>query len=1022
MTENSQKNAFPLTISYQDEAKDVAPCNLQTAFKILSKHGSQMKRMRSGAHGEESQLKHLENEKSNEASSQMGGNSLNSQILSAVSIMRMAEISLSQSISEKEGDLSNPANAFGFDSRVVRRHAEHLKRVLWLLDAAEKYSNQQYDQAEEVLVFALSGYHADHHPILRVVSFYARDLKERISMVKGRINLEMEVELVDSQQGLSDLKAAIHVREQKLPLPQISHFTAVQTIFDSVASAERVHLIDIGVKFGSYWIVMIHALANRKNFRLQQLKITAVCTCKDSNVKETDELDKDCLELEAGETVAVYLEFCLFSLSVRPKKVEALLIRLSSLNPHLMVVVDVEANGSSSAFTVRFKEALFLSSALFDSFEDSLERDNHYSRIAEKLHFQEVICNGVLSDNDEGSFKRHRKIDFWREYFSRFGIVETELSQTSMDQARLMIRDCPSWSSCSIGMNGKTMLIGWNDIPLWFLSAWKFQKRFSCKANENQIQIDLKGVEDSVEATSYYSGLEFFQGLDDFAKPCLFPSKYDLHPNIASSSFQPCGMLSSNEPQDLQPNEENEPYKFPSASMEILRHCTSRAGAVDGERRDMLSNETKGQRAPPSTLSVNHVIELAAGNFIHSNSEIGGNLSAFSHSYGIAFLGLSTDDGKDIQLVQDLLLCAEKVCNQQYSFASKLLDECSKLSLGRTNVIQRLVYYFTEALRDRIQHETERFSGKCIVNKWPQELIPSISATASFIHKLPFNQVTQFAGIQSVVDHVSARRKVHVVDLEIHGGLTQAILMQSLVAGSESPLQHLKITAVATHQSNLHIDEAGILLKNLAKSLNLSFSFHVISLDDILDLHHNLDRGETVVVQAAHALRFMIPKPSQLEKLMRVIRSIKPHVMIVTEVEANINSPVFVNRFSEALFFFSAYFDYVEYFLKNDHADREFVESKLFSPSIRNIVAAEDEERKFRFVGLNVWRAFFARFGMVETELSKLALNHANLVLNMFDCRDSCTLGLNGKSLTVGWKDTPIFSLSAWKFHGMGSI
>lgn len=572
----------------------------------------------------------------------------------------------------------------------------------------------------------------------------------------------------------------------------------------------------------------------------------------------------------------------------------------------------------------------------------------------------------------------------------------------------------------------------------------------SCKASEkgakreNQIQVNSKGVDDSVGAISYDSEHEIFQGLDDIGDPGQFPSKNeelqllahvgaltDLHSAIVSPPFQACGensqMLSSTKPQDpkhTEPNEKNKSRAFSSASLEVLRHCISRVGAVGGKKRRVLSNETKGQRAYPSMLSVTHIVELAAGNFIHSYSEIGKSLSAFSHPYKTSFFGLSSDNAKDIQLVQDLLICAEKVSNQQYGCASKLLEECSKLSFGRTNVVQRLVYYFTKALHDKVERETGRSTGKGLVNKWPLESIASISETAAFLERLPFNQVTQFAGIQSVVDHVSARAKVHVIDLEIHGGLRLAILMQALVTGSECSLEHLKITAVAT-QSNLQLEEAGIRLKNLAKFLNLNFSFHVISLEDILDLQQNilgLDRGETVVVQAAHTLRYMIAKPNLLENFMRAIRRINPHVMIITEVEANINSPVFVNRFAEALFFFGAYFEYVEYWLKNDCAERAFVESRLFSPSISHIVAAEGEERKFRFVGLNVWREFFARFGMMEIELSKLAIDHANLVLDMFDCRHSCVLGLNEKSLTVGWKDIPIFSLSAWKFHGMGSI
>lgn len=68
---------------------------------------------------------------------------------------------------------------------------------------------------------------------------------------------------------------------------------------------------------------------------------------------------------------------------------------------------------------------------------------------------------------------------------------------------------------------------------------------------------------------------------------------------------------------------------------------------------------------------------------------------------------------------------------------------------------------------------------------------------------------------------------------------------------------------------------------------------------------------------------------------MTVIRRTNPHV-IMTEVEASFDSPVFVNSFAEALHFFGAGFDYVGNCLKNDLTERDIVESKIFSPSIRH--------------------------------------------------------------------------------------
>ena len=80
-------------------------------------------------------------------------------------------------------------------------------------------------------------------------------------------------------------------------------------------------------------------------------------------------------------------------------------------------------------------------------------------------------------------------------------------------------------------------------------------------------------------------------------------------------------------------------------------------------------------------------------------------------------------------------------------------------------------------------------------------------------------------------------------------------------------------------------------------------------------------------------------------------------------------------------------------------------------------MVADGEDRITRQVDMSVWREFFKRFMMVELDLSKSSLYHARLIVNKFACGSSCTLDRDGKCLIIGWKGTPIHSLSAWKFE-----
>jgi hypothetical protein len=97
---------------------------------------------------------------------------------------------------------------------------------------------------------------------------------------------------------------------------------------------------------------------------------------------------------------------------------------------------------------------------------------------------------------------------------------------------------------------------------------------------------------------------------------------------------------------------------------------------------------------------------------------------------------------------------------------------------------------------------------------------------------------------------------------------------------------------------------------------------------------------EAVIIFALLILRTMVSRPSCLENLMTVIRSLNPSMMVVIEVKANHNSPSFVNRFIEALFNFSALYDSLQTCKKQCDEDSMRIERAL-GGQIRNIVAKD---------------------------------------------------------------------------------
>ncbi|WOH01540.1 hypothetical protein DCAR_0520924 [Daucus carota subsp. sativus] len=433
-----------------------------------------------------------------------------------------------------------------------------------------------------------------------------------------------------------------------------------------------------------------------------------------------------------------------------------------------------------------------------------------------------------------------------------------------------------------------------------------------------------------------------------------------------------------------------------------------------GSYRPLASLEYKEQK-----LSTADIMRVAGERYIQFSNNHLDAITMFIHPYSSSLSALSTEEASGADLAYHLLTAAENLTYKQYDRASRSLTQSQSMASDTGNPVQRVSYYFAAALRERIDRETGRFTNQ---EGGPTGFTSNtdLDTFYSSDQELPLSKVTQFAAVQTVIDSVANDVKVHIIDLQIRSGVQWTALMQALAKRNSCPLELLKITATATTDRE-NVEETGKRLQRYAKFLNIPFSFKIVVIPDMKDIKEELfdiKTGETVVVYSPTVLTTMISRPERVEALMRVIRRFKPSIMVVIEVEANHNSPSFVNRFIEALFFYSAWFDCLEDCMDRNNEYRVILEKNYFSRGIQNIVATEGDERVTRSVKINVWREFFARFRMEETEVSTLSLCDATLALQtQFPCGNSCTLDSNKKCLIVGWKKTPIYSVSAWRFN-----
>ncbi|KAL3505876.1 hypothetical protein ACH5RR_031258 [Cinchona calisaya] len=413
--------------------------------------------------------------------------------LSAVDIIKVARESVSQCFYQNSGDFSYA------NSGLPPEKYEDFELALLLQAAAINFSNQQFHLARTLLGTCRSSVSIIGSPMQRVVYYFTEALQERITVEMGGVVLK---EIPEGNQmnptveeAFTGLQPGVMECQDKLPFCRTTQFTAVQAILDNVTTAKRVHLIDLGIKSGSHWPILMQALADRHECPLEFLKITAVGVSIEmiqeigkklssfaeslnipfsfkAVVSDLKNLDEHLFELAADEAVAVYSELCLATLLAWPHHLESLLATIKKLKPCVMVTIEIDSNTNAHNFMDRFNASLSVSTALFDCLDNCMDPDSQGRAIIEGVFLREGIRYLITSTGKE-SIHRQESIDFWRAFLTRFGMVEIELSNWALCQADLVVKSNPSWSSCTLEVNGKGLTVGWKGTPVHFLTVWK---------------------------------------------------------------------------------------------------------------------------------------------------------------------------------------------------------------------------------------------------------------------------------------------------------------------------------------------------------------------------------------------------------------------------------------------------------------------------------------------------------------------------------------------------------------------
>ncbi|MCO5597298.1 hypothetical protein L7F22_051375 [Adiantum nelumboides] len=388
----------------------------------------------------------------------------------------------------------------------------------------------------------------------------------------------------------------------------------------------------------------------------------------------------------------------------------------------------------------------------------------------------------------------------------------------------------------------------------------------------------------------------------------------------------------------------------------------------------------------------------------------------------------SAEVGGFVDLKELLVSCAQAVAIGDVKRAREFLQELYQVHCAsvKGSASQRVVHYFCDALIARMEG-LGGYQYK-IMCKNTLPVGSFLRASRMWYELTPYTKIIHYFANQNILMAAEGATRLHILDYGISYGLQWPCLINALTDREGGP-PLLVITGIDSSKPHLTstlewLEENGRRLAAYAKTYNVPFQFHAIvsdQWDDIDPASLYLQESEVLVINCMQCLSQLADESvesnltiSPRQKLFMSMYSLSPHLLLTAELNAACNSPFFVSRFREALYFYSNLLDMLDT-VCGDNLDRLFSETRCYARQILNIVACEGAERVQRFETYKQWDARIKRAGFELLPVPSFILSRSISYVRQHYHKDFIVhIDANGWML-LGWKGRTIMTMSGWK-------
>nr|AWJ68065.1 GRAS9 [Tamarix hispida] len=370
--------------------------------------------------------------------------------------------------------------------------------------------------------------------------------------------------------------------------------------------------------------------------------------------------------------------------------------------------------------------------------------------------------------------------------------------------------------------------------------------------------------------------------------------------------------------------------------------------------------------------------------------------------------------------LKDVLFnCAAAISEGNIEAAATMINDLRHMVSIQGDPSQRIAAYMVEGLAARLA-SSGKFLYKALKCKEPPSL-DRLAAMQILFEVCPCFKFGFMAANGSIMEASRNENRVHIIDFDISQGSQYISLIQSLANQSHKP--RLRLTGVDDPDSVQRpiggLKLIGQRLEKLAEALEVPFKFQAVAenICNVTPAMLGCKGGEALVVNFAFQLHHMpdesVSTVNQRDRLLRMVKSLRPKLVTIVEQDVNTNTAPFLTRFGEAYSYYSAVFASLDAALARESQDRVNVEKQCLARDIVNIIACEGEERIERYEVAGKWRARMAMAGFSSCPISQNVTNAIDHLMSGYCSRYKLKQEMG--ALHFGWEDKNLIVASAWR-------